>query len=158
MEQKRILLVEDSSEEAELVMAALGTAGVECNVWRARDGAEAWDYLRRQPPFDRAPAGNPDFILTDLNLPRMSGLELLRALRATESLQMIPVIMLTSSREASDIAASYEAGSNAYVVKPTCFEDFTQAVRGVVRFWGLINRLPPLRTPGLGTSPACASL
>lgn len=104
------------------------------------DGAQALAYLRRQPPFeDRAP---PDLVLLDLNLPKLSGVEVLGAIRADEGLRKLPVVILTTSDAESDVVRSYEVGANCYVTKPVGIEAFQRIVRSVENFWFTVVRLP----------------
>jgi len=138
-----ILLVEDSPRDAELILDALGAQQLANEVLHVRDGAEALDYLYRRGPFADRPGGHPGLILLDLKLPKVDGLEVLRQIKGDAALKMIPVVMMTSSREEQDLLQSYQLGVNAYVVKPMKFTDFVEAVAKVGAFWGLINEMPP---------------
>jgi two-component system response regulator len=152
---KRILLVEDSPRDAELILDALGGHQLAKEVVHVRDGAEALDYLHRRGPFVDRSDGQPALILLDLKLPKVDGLEVLRQIKADSVLKMIPVVMMTSSREEQDLLCSYQLGVNAYVVKPMKFQDFVEAVKEVGAFWGLINEVPPgslRRTADAGSS------
>jgi len=140
---KRILLVEDSARDAELILDALGGHQLANEVVHVRDGADALDYLYRRGAFDERSDGQPAMILLDLKLPKVDGLEVLRQIKADAALQMIPVVMMTSSREEQDLLHSYQLGVNAYVVKPMRFQDFVEAVRQIGAFWGVINEVPP---------------
>jgi CheY-like chemotaxis protein len=140
---KRILLVEDSPRDAELILDALGGPNLANEVVHVRDGAEALDYLYRRGPFADRSDGQPAMILLDLKLPKVDGLEVLRQIKGDASLMMIPVVMMTSSREEQDVLRSYQLGVNAYVVKPMKFQDFVAAVKEVGAFWGVINEVPP---------------
>jgi len=140
---KRVLLAEDSARDVELTLEALAEHHLANEVVVARDGAEAWDYLSRRGKFAGRPPGNPAVVLLDLKMPKMDGLEVLRCMRADESLRSVPVVMLTSSAEERDVVRSYELGVNAYVVKPVAFEDFIQAVRNLGLFWAVVNQPPP---------------
>lgn len=140
---KRVLLVEDSAKDVELTLEALAANHLANEVVVARDGAEAWDYLCRRGGHADRPAGNPAVVLLDLKMPKMDGLEVLRAMRADEKLRTVPVVMLTSSREESDVVESYALGVNAYVVKPVAFTDFIDAVRQLGLFWAVLNQPPP---------------
>jgi CheY-like chemotaxis protein len=143
---RRILLAEDSANDVELTLTALAEHRLANQVDVVRDGAEALDYLHRRGEFgDRAP-GNPAVMLLDLKMPKVSGLEVLRAIKADPALMTIPVVMLTSSREEGDLVKSYELGVNAYVVKPVDFADFVGAVRHLGTFWALVNEAPPPTT------------
>ena len=140
---KRILLVEDSPRDAELILDALGGHQLANEVVHVRDGADALDYLYRRGMFADRSDGQPAMILLDLKLPKVDGLEVLRQIKGDAALKMIPVVMMTSSREEQDLLHSYQLGVNAYVVKPMKFQDFVEAVRQVGAFWGVINEVPP---------------
>ena len=142
-ELKRVLLAEDSARDVELTLEALGEHHLANEVVVTRDGAEAWDYLSRRGKFAGRPAGNPAVVLLDLKMPKMDGLEVLRAMRADPSLRQVPVVMLTSSCEERDVLESYALGVNAYVVKPVAFGDFIGAVRQLGLFWAVVNQAPP---------------
>ncbi len=140
---KRVLLAEDSKKDVELTLNALAEHRLANEVVVARDGAEAWDYLKRKGAFaDREP-GNPAVVLLDLKMPKMDGLEVLRRMRADEQLRSVPVVMLTSSSEERDVVESYALGVNAYVVKPVAFEAFMAAVKNLGLFWAVLNQPPP---------------
>jgi CheY-like chemotaxis protein len=140
---KRILLVEDSANDLELTMLALGEHNLANEVDIARDGAEALDYLFRRGSFQTRDQGNPAIVLLDLKLPKIDGFEVLRQIRADLQLKMIPVVALTSSREEQDLIETYKLGINAYVVKPVDFHQFVDAVKKLGVFWMLINEPPP---------------
>ncbi len=139
---KRILLVEDSPRDAELILDALSTHQVVNVVTHVRDGADALDYLYRRGEFAGRVDEQPALILLDLKLPKVDGLEVLRRIKADPALQMIPVVMMTSSRQEQDLLQSYQFGVNAYVVKPLKFQDFVEAVKQVGGFWAGINEVP----------------
>ena len=140
---KRILLAEDSPEDVELTLAALGEHHLANEVVVIGDGVEVLDYLHRRGGFrDRAP-GNPTVVLLDLKMPRLDGLDVLRDMKEDEKLRSIPVVMLTSSREESDIVESYQLGVNAYVVKPVVFQEFVDVVKNLGLFWAVLNEPPP---------------
>ncbi len=142
-ELKRIVLAEDNPNDVELTLAALADINLANEVVVVRDGAEALDYLfRRNQHAQRAP-GNPAVLLLDLKMPKIDGLDVLRALKADDQLKTIPVVMLTSSREEQDLVSSYKLGVNAYVVKPVDFRAFIDAVRQMGAFWAVINEPPP---------------
>jgi CheY-like chemotaxis protein len=142
-ELKRIVLAEDNPNDVELTLAALGEINLANEVVVVRDGAEALDYLFRRNGFaDRSP-GNPAVLLLDLKMPKVDGLDVLRAIKADEALKTIPVVMLTSSREEQDLVRSYKLGANAYVVKPVDFRSFIDAVRQLGAFWAVVNEPPP---------------
>jgi CheY-like chemotaxis protein len=139
---KHILLVEDSARDAELILDALEPHQVAKQVVHVRDGAEALDYLYRRDLFSTRSDGQPALILLDLKLPKVNGLEVLRQIKGDPALKMIPIVMMTSSRQEQDLVRSYELGVNAYVVKPMKFQDFVEAVKQVSGFWAVINEVP----------------
>ena len=140
---KSILLAEDNAEDVEMTLEALSQHNLANDVIVARDGAEALDYLYCRGEFKGRPAGNPAVILLDLEMPKVNGLEVLRTVKADGKLKLIPVVMLTSSREEPDLIESYKLGVNAYVVKPVNFQEFIAAVRQLGVFWALLNEPPP---------------
>ncbi len=139
---KRILLAEDDPQDVELTLDALSEYNLANEIVVARDGVEALDYVYRRGLFADRPAGNPAVILLDLKMPRLDGLQVLRQLKADESMRLIPIVILTSSREDHDLAKCYKLGVNAYVVKPVHFTEFVEAVRRIGVFWALINEPP----------------
>jgi len=141
---KPILLVEDSLNDAELVLNALKKNNLLNEVTVARHGGEALDYLYRRGKFQDHPAPYPLFIMLDLKMPKVDGLEVLKQIKSDEKLRSIPVVMLTSSGEEADLVKSYRLGVNAYVVKPVDFTQFVDAIRQLGIFWTLINVPPPL--------------
>jgi CheY-like chemotaxis protein len=147
---KRILLVEDDPKDVELTLAALAEHKMANEVAVTRDGVEALDYLYRRGAFEKRPAGNPVVILLDLKMPRMDGVGVLQQIKADEKLRLIPIVILTSSRESQDLEACYQLGVNAYVVKPVRFLDFVDGVKQTGVFWALINQPPPDPVPGEG--------
>jgi CheY-like chemotaxis protein len=142
-ELKRIVLAEDTANDVELTLAALGEINLANEVVVVRDGAETLDYLYRRGVYANRQAGNPAVLLLDLKMPKVDGLDVLRALKADEQLKTIPVVMLTSSREEQDLVRSYTLGVNAYVVKPVDFRAFIAAVRQLGAFWAVVNEPPP---------------
>lgn len=140
---KRLLLVEDDPRDVELTLTALAENKLANEVMVVNDGEEALDYLYSRGKFRLRANGNPAAILLDLKLPKVDGLAVLRHLRQDPQLQVIPVVMLTSSREEQDVLESYKLGVNAYVVKPIDFNDFVIAVKEVGLFWGVVNEAPP---------------
>jgi DNA-binding response OmpR family regulator len=142
-ELKRILLVEDDPRDVELILESLGDYNLANEVIVARDGEEAMDYLYRRGNFKARPNGNPAVVLLDLKLPKVNGMEVLRQIRSDEKLKMMPVVILTSSREEKDWVESYKLGVNAYVVKPVNFQEFVKAVKDVGAFWAVVNEPPP---------------
>lgn len=141
---KRILLAEDSPNDVELTLGALAEHQLANEVVVVSDGAEALDYLLARGAFAGRESGNPAVVLLDLKMPRVDGLEVLRRMRAEETLKSIPVVMLTSSRLERDIVESYACGANAFVVKPVDFGDFVAAIKGLGLFWAVLNEPPPL--------------
>lgn len=140
---RRILLAEDSMRDAELAIEALSENHVANLVDHVRDGAEALDYLLCRGAYANRTSGNPGVVLLDLKMPKVDGLEVLREVKGNPRLKMIPVVMMTSSREEQDVVHSYELGVNAYVVKPVGFHEFAEAVKQVGVFWAMLNE-PPL--------------
>jgi CheY-like chemotaxis protein len=140
---KRILLVEDSLADAELALHGLSEYRLANEVQHVRDGVEALDYLHRRGDFAGRPPGNPAVVLLDLKMPRLDGMEVLREMKGHPELRMIPVVVMTSSREEGDLLQTYSLGVNAYVVKPVKFPAFVEAVKQVGSFWALINEPPP---------------
>ncbi len=138
-----ILLAEDNPKDVELTLAALSESQVPHEVVVSRDGEEALDYLYTRGQFASRPVGNPSLVLLDLKMPKVDGLEVLRTIKGDASLTIVPVVMLTSSREERDLAASYGLGANAYVVKPVSYQVFVQALKETGIFWGVINEPPP---------------
>jgi len=139
-----ILLVEDNLNDAELVLNALKRNNVANKVITTRHGGEALDYLFRRGTHAGREGDDPIVVLLDLKMPKVNGLEVLQELKADEKLKLIPVVMLTSSREDSDLIKSYRLGVNAYVVKPVNFSQFIDSIRQLGIFWTLINKPPPL--------------
>lgn len=140
-----ILLVEDSPEDAELTIRALRRNKIANEIKVAEDGAEALDFLFCRGAFkDRTPSHLPKLVLLDLKLPKVSGMEVLRAIRGDERTKAIPVVVLTSSKEERDLIDGYKLGVNAYAQKPVDFEQFSETVRQIGMFWMLINQAPPL--------------
>lgn len=138
-----ILLVEDNPKDIELTLAALAKCQLANSIVLTRDGAEALDYIyRREAYADRVP-GDPAVVLLDLKLPKVDGLEVLERLKGDADHRQIPIVMLTSSREESDLVRSYELGVNAFVVKPVDFNAFFEAIQDLGMFWGVLNEPPP---------------
>lgn len=140
---KPILLVEDDPRDLELTLVALERSQLANEVIVVRDGAAALDYLNREGSHADRVEGNPAVILLDLKLPKVNGLEVLKTVRSTEGLRSVPVVMLTSSHEESDVLRSYELGVNAYVVKPVEFKQFVTAIADLGVFWAVLNEPPP---------------
>jgi DNA-binding response OmpR family regulator len=140
---KRILLVEDNPNDAELTMEALAEHNLANGVVWVKDGEEALDYLYCRGKFASGECSELSLVLLDLKLPKVDGLEVLRKIKSDKKLQLLPVVILTSSREERDLVESYKLGVNAYVVKPVDFAEFMKAVRDLGAFWALINEPPP---------------
>jgi two-component system response regulator len=142
-----ILLVEDNSSDEELTLRALKKANLANEVIVARDGAEALDYLFATGAHARSDVARvPQVILLDLNLPKLNGLEVLRAIRAHEKTKLLPVVILTSSKEDKDLVAGYSFGANSYIVKPVDFTQFSEAVRQLGLYWLVLNQRAPAGT------------
>ena len=146
----RILLVDDSPRDTELTLAALADYHLANEVVTLRDGAEALDYLHRRGEFAGRSNAQPAVVMLDLKMPKVDGLEVLRQMKADPHLKMIPVVVMTSSREESDQVSSYALGVNAYVVKPLDFHAFADAVKLVGKFWAIVNEPPPGSVPRVG--------
>ena len=144
---QRILLVEDSPRDAELVLEALKANNLANEVVHVRDGADALDYLYRRGAFADRPRGRPVVVLLDLKMPKVDGMEVLRQIKGDPALKAIPVVVMTSSREEQDLVASYDLGVNAYVVKPVQFNEFVDAVKHVGGFWAILNEPPSGSAP-----------
>ena len=139
----RILMVEDDPKDVELTLTALEEYNLANEVVVTRDGEEALDYLYCRGNFSTRPNDNPAVLLLDLKLQKVHGLEVLEQVKSDEKLRMIPVVILTSSREEIDMVASYKLGVNAYVVKPVDFHEFVNAIKELGIFWAVINEPPP---------------
>jgi CheY-like chemotaxis protein len=139
----RILLVEDDPKDVELTMTALEEYNLSNEVVVASDGEEALDYLHYRGKFQRRSGDNPAVLLLDLKLPKVDGLEVLQQIKSDDKLKLIPVVVLTSSREERDMVSSYKLGVNAYVVKPVDFHEFVNAIKELGVFWAIINQPPP---------------
>ncbi len=143
MSKHFILLVEDNQNDEELTLRALKKNDLPMDIMVARDGAEALDYLFSKGRYaDRKPETDPQIVLLDLNLPKIGGLEVLRALRDHEKTKYLPVVILTSSKQDRDLIDGYKLGVNSYVVKPVDFQNFSAAVRELGLYWLQINQRP----------------
>jgi CheY-like chemotaxis protein len=142
-ELARILLVEDDPRDVELTLTALGEYNLANEVVVTRDGEKALDYLYCRGEFSARSNDNPAVMLLDLKLPKVDGLEVLQQIKSDERLKLIPVVVLTSSREEKDMVRSYKLGVNAYVVKPVDFHEFVNAIKELGVFWAVINEPPP---------------
>jgi DNA-binding response OmpR family regulator len=139
----RILLVEDDPKDVELTLTALDEYNLANEVVVVRDGEAALDYLYCRGGFSARARENPAVLLLDLKLPKVNGLEVLQQIKADQALKVVPVVVLTSSREERDMMASYQLGVNAYVVKPVDFHEFVNAIKHLGIFWAVINEAPP---------------
>jgi two-component system response regulator len=138
-----ILLVEDNSSDAELALRALKKHRLANNIVVVTDGEEALDFIFARGAFsNRSVTNGPKVILLDLKLPKVDGLEVLRAIKSDPRTQIIPVVVLTSSKQESDIVESYRLGVNSYIVKPVDFDKFVVAVRDLGMYWLLLNQVP----------------
>ena len=147
MDNKIILLVEDTADDVELTLRSLKKNNIFNEVVVARDGAEALDYLFATGAYaGRDPSSEPAVVLLDLKLPKIDGLEVLRRLRADDRTKYLPVVVVTSSKEELDMVTSYELGANSYVRKPVDFVQFSDAVRQLGMYWLLLNEPPPSTT------------
>jgi CheY-like chemotaxis protein len=143
IEPKWILFAEDDPLDRELTVTALSEYRLTNQIAAVPDGVEALDYLHRRGRYADLPPGNPAVVLLDLKMPRVGGLEVLREIRATPHLRLLPVVILTSSREEADITESYNLGANAFVVKPVDFHAFVEAMKKIGLFWAVLNEPPP---------------
>jgi two-component system response regulator len=144
MREASILLVEDNDDDVALTLRAFKKNNIKNRVVVARDGVEALDYLFATGAHSgRDRSDRPQVILLDLKLPKLDGLEVLRRIRADESTRMLPVVVLTSSKEEQDLVASYQLGCNSYVRKPVDFDEFVEAARQLGLYWLLLNEAPP---------------
>jgi two-component system, response regulator len=137
-----VLLVEDNATDEELTLMALRKINIPNPIEVARDGAEALDYLFRQGAHANRSTAPPRLVLLDLNLPKLSGLDVLRRVREDERTKLLPVVILTSSHEQRDLVASYRLGANSYVVKPVDFTQFSSAVQQLSLYWLQLNQFP----------------
>ena len=138
----KILLVEDDPHDVELTLSALTENHLTNEIVVARDGAEALDYLYRRGSYQLREVGNPAVILLDLKLPKVDGLEVLRRMRSDERTKLLPVVILTSSREQQDLVNGYGYGANSYIRKPVDFAQFVEAVRQLGLYWLVLNETP----------------
>ena len=142
VELRTILLAEDNPRDVELTLEALAAHNLANNVVVVHDGVEVLEYLRREGQYRMRRPGLPVVLMLDIKMPRMDGLEVLREIRSDPLLKMLPVVILSSSCEESDLITSYELGANAYVVKPVDFKEFMDAVELLGHFWAIVNEPP----------------
>jgi CheY-like chemotaxis protein len=140
---KNILLVEDDSKDVELTLAALEENHLANRIVVLENGEEALNYLYERGKFEKRSGGNPIVVLLDNKMPKVNGLEVLKTIKADENLKLIPVVVLTSSRETPDLVEFYKYGVNAYVVKPVDFAEFMNVIKHLGIFWAAINEPPP---------------
>ena len=143
-EVKRILIVDDSPKDVELAISALAQKNLANEVDVAEDGEEALDYLYKRGRFADNESGLPAVILLDIKMPKMDGIECLKLIRSEPKFNLIPVIMVTSSREERDLVESYRLGANSYVVKPVDIVQFIDAIKVLGQYWAVINQPPPV--------------
>ncbi len=141
-ERKQILIAEDNARDAELTLEALTESRLDDCATIVRDGVEAMEFLRYEGKYRTRKQERTGVVLLDIKMPRMDGIEVLRAIRNDPKLRLCPVVMLTSSRQEQDLIRSYELGINAYVVKPVKFSEFIEAIKYLGIFWAELNELP----------------
>ena len=143
-DEVEILLVEDNPRDAELTQRALRQHRLANRLVHVKDGQEALDWLFRVPSDEKDAMRHPKIVLLDLKLPKVDGLEVLRKIRSDPRTQLIPVVVLTSSRQESDIVKSYSLGVNSYIVKPVDFDNFAAAVAEIGHYWLIVNQGPQI--------------
>ena len=136
-EARKILLVEDNKDDEELALLAIESSGVDCEVQVARDGAEALEILLGRSEL-------PRLVILDLKMPKLSGLEVLEAMRKDLRAKHVPVVVLTSSAEERDLSDAYSFGASSYIRKPIDLEDFNQVMAGICSYWLLLNEIAPI--------------
>lgn len=149
MNTKRILLAEDNINDVELTLEALKKQNLANRVDVVHDGVQVLAYLRKQGQFEGRVGSDPVVILLDLKMPKLDGLQVLRELKNDPKLKALPVVILTSSREESDLIESYDLGVNGYVVKPVEFDQFMEAIIHIGLYWVLTNEPPILTNNGV---------
>ena len=137
------MIAEDDPRDLEMTMTALEAYSVANQVFVVHDGAEALDYLYCRGKYQGRTSGNPVAVLLDLKMPKVNGIEVLKIIKADAHLKMIPIVVLSSSREEPDLIECYKHGVNAYVVKPVDFSEFMNAVKQLGVFWVAVNEPPP---------------
>lgn len=144
MTEKMILLVEDNPDDEALTIRALNKNKIANNLSIVRDGVEALDFLFCTGPYsNRDPHDMPEVVLLDLKLPKVDGLEVLRQVRADQRTRLLPVVILTSSKEEQDLIKSYSLGANSYIRKPVDFSQFVEAIHQLEMYWLVLNEPPP---------------
>jgi two-component system response regulator len=144
-EPVEILLVEDNAQDAELTLRALQRAHFANHVRWLKNGAEALEFLFSEGPYESQPRPRPRLMLLDIKMPKVDGIEVLRRIKADARTRSIPVVMLTSSNEESDLVRSYDLGVNSYLVKPVDFQRFCEEVTRIGYYWIAMNQLPGTR-------------
>jgi CheY-like chemotaxis protein len=140
----KILLVEDNPDDIDITKRALREAKVINKLWIVRDGQEALDFLRNEGEYrDPSACPRPGLILLDINLPKVNGIDVLKAIKDDPKLKRIPVVMLTVSKRDEDIIKSYNCGCNSFIQKPVNFENFVEVVKEISLYWGLLNIFLP---------------
>jgi len=142
LNEVEILIVEDNPNDAEMALRALKKNNVSNNVLVLVDGEQALDFIHCRGEFKDRKCARPKIVLLDLKLPKVDGMEVLKDLKSNPNTKIIPVIVMTSSREESDLIKSYELGVNSYIVKPVDFDKFVEAVRDLGLYWLLLNQQP----------------
>ena len=142
LKEVEILLVEDNAEDAEMTLRALRRNNLANKVHWVKDGEEALDYMFGRAGYAGREPGLPRLVMLDLKMPKVDGIEVLRALKADATTRSVPVVVMTSSNEERDVVASYQLGVNSYIVKPVQFESFLETVAKIGLYWVLTNRVP----------------
>ena len=142
LREVEILLVEDDAADAEMTLRALRRNNLANKVLWVKDGQEALDYISGSGAYAGRDAALPRLVMLDLKMPKVGGIEVLRALKADEATRSVPVVVMTSSSEERDVVASYQLGVNSYIVKPVQFEAFLETVAKIGLYWVLTNRVP----------------
>jgi CheY-like chemotaxis protein len=150
----RILLVEDNPADAQMLRTALAKAGTPVEITHVKDGVEAVEYLEQ----DRTPSRLCDVVLLDLNLPRMSGFEVLEYIRSREDLKSLPVVIMSGSSNADEIDRCYQAGANSYICKPIHLDDILSTTAGFIAYWSNCVKLPSRRLVGRAAAAFLASM
>lgn len=143
-QQIDILYAEDNPADAELTLYTLKTRNIANNIVWVRDGVEALDFIKRRGRYASRVGGMPKMVLLDLKMPKLDGVDVLKALKADESTRSVPVVIMTSSHEETDLVKSYRLGVNSYVVKPVDFDKFAEMVTEVGLYWMVCNKTPDL--------------